>query len=49
MVEPFMTGFLNSADQTFAGRPAYLTQMADGSVLVSDEQAGVVYRITYSK
>ena len=48
-VEPFLTGFLNSADQSFSGRPAYLRQMADGSVLVSDEQAGVIYRISYSK
>ena len=47
--EPFLTGFLNSADQSFSGRPAYLRQMADGSVLVSDEQAGVIYRISYSK
>jgi glucose/arabinose dehydrogenase len=48
-VEPFMTGFLNEADQTFWGRPAYLLQMADGSLLVSDEQLGAIYRVTYGK
>jgi glucose/arabinose dehydrogenase len=48
-VEPFLTGFLNPADQTFSGRPAYLHQMNDGSMLVADEQAGVVYRVSYAK
>jgi glucose/arabinose dehydrogenase len=48
-VEPFMTGFLNEADQTFWGRPAYLLQMPDGSMLVSDEQLGAIYRVTYSR
>ena len=47
-VEPFMTGFLNP-DQTFWGRPAYLHQMADGSLLVSDEQMGVIYRVSYGR
>ena len=44
-----MTGFSNEADQSFWGRPAYLHQMADGSLLVSDEQMGVIYRVSYSK
>ena len=48
-VEPFLTGFLNPADQSHWGRPAYLLQMADGSLLVSDEQMGVIYRISYRK
>ena len=48
-VEPFMTGFMNPADQSFWGRPAYLHQMKDGSLLVSDEQNGVIYRVTYKK
>lgn len=48
-VEPFMTGFFNEADQSFWGRPAYLHQMRDGSMLVSDEQMGVIYRVSYSK
>jgi glucose/arabinose dehydrogenase len=48
-VEPFMTGFLNPATQEFSGRPAYLLQMPDGSLLVSDEQLGAIYRITYGR
>jgi glucose/arabinose dehydrogenase len=48
-VEPFMTGFMNPADQSWWGRPAYLHQMKDGSLLVSDEQNGVIYRVTYQK
>lgn len=48
-VEPFITGFSNEADQSFWGRPAYLHQMDDGSILVSDEQMGVIYRVSYRK
>ena len=32
----------------FAGRPADVLPLPDGSVLVSDDGAGAVYRITYS-
>ncbi len=48
-VEPFLTGFMNEADQSFWGRPAYLMQMPDGAMLVSDEQNGAIYRVSYSK
>jgi glucose/arabinose dehydrogenase len=48
-VVPFMTGFMNEADQSFWGRPAYMLQMKDGSMLVSDEQLGAIYRISYAK
>ena len=48
-VEPFLTGFMNDADQSFWGRPTYLMQMPDGAVLVSDEQTGAIYRVSYSK
>jgi glucose/arabinose dehydrogenase len=40
---------MNPADNSFWGRPAYLMQMPDGSMLVSDEQLGAIYRVTYSK
>lgn len=46
-VTPFMTGFMNPADDSFWGRPAYIHQMKDGSLLVSDEQLGAIYRISY--
>ena len=46
---PFLTGFLDSKDESFSGRPAYLLQMPDGSMLVSDEQMGAIYRISYAR
>jgi glucose/arabinose dehydrogenase len=48
-IEPFMTGLLDEANNEFHGRPTYLLQLADGSLLVSDEQNGAVYRITHGK
>ena len=47
---PFMTGFLEDRKTSkFWGRPAYLAQLKDGSLLVSDEQLGAIYRISYQK
>ncbi len=48
-IEPFMTGLLDPKTNAFFGRPAYVYPMKDGSLLVSDEQNGAVYRITYGK
>jgi glucose/arabinose dehydrogenase len=45
--EPFMTGFLEN--NTAWGRPVDVLLMPDGSMLVSDDKAGAIYRITYSK
>jgi glucose/arabinose dehydrogenase len=45
-VVPFATGFKDDKDN-FWGRPAYLAQLNDGSLLVSDEQLGAIYRISY--
>lgn len=47
-VTPFMTGFLN-ADDSFNGRPAYIHQQPDGSLLISDEQLGAIYRVSYAR
>jgi glucose/arabinose dehydrogenase len=47
-ITPFMTGFMNPKDQSFWGRPAYLLQMPDGALLVSDEQNGAIYRVSYA-
>jgi glucose/arabinose dehydrogenase len=46
-VTPFITGFQNPADDSFWGRPVYFLQMPDGSLLVSDEQMGAIYRVSY--
>jgi glucose/arabinose dehydrogenase len=43
--EPFMTGFLK--DNAYLGRPVDVQPMRDGSLLVSDDYAGVIYRIIY--
>jgi len=44
--EPFAEGWLRKEGPW--GRPNDVLEMADGSLLVSDDLAGVVYRITYS-
>ncbi len=43
--EPFATGWLRGG--VAAGRPADVLVLADGSLLVSDDKAGRIYRITY--
>jgi glucose/arabinose dehydrogenase len=48
-IEPFMTGFLDESANAFWGRPTDVLQMADGSLLVSDEQLGAIYRVSYAK
>jgi glucose/arabinose dehydrogenase len=48
-VTPFMTGFLNESNDSFSGRPTYMLQLPDGSLLLSDEQLGAIYRITYAR
>jgi len=46
-IEPFLTGLLDTQKNEFYGRPAYVFQMKDGSLLVSDENNGATYRISY--
>ena len=43
--EPFAEGWLRRGDVW--GRPADVEVPADGSLLVSDDAAGAIYRITY--
>jgi hypothetical protein len=45
-IEPFLTGFLEN--NNYVGRPVDVQPMKDGSLLVSDDWNGAVYRITYS-
>jgi glucose/arabinose dehydrogenase len=45
--ETFASGWLDEATQKAWGRPVDVLMLSDGSLLVSDDQAGVVYRITY--
>jgi len=46
-IEPFITGFLE--DNRYVGRPVDVMQMKDGSLLVSDDWNGAVWRISYGK
>ncbi len=46
-ITPFLTGFLDPQSDTFWGRPVDVLVMPDGALLVSDEQNGAIYRISY--
>ncbi len=46
--EPFAEGWMTSSG-FYLGRPMDVQQYVDGSILVSDDKAGAVYRITYQK
>ena len=46
--EPFAEGWMTSSGYSL-GRPMDVQQYVDGSILVSDDKAGAVYRITYQK
>jgi glucose/arabinose dehydrogenase len=48
-IEPFLTGLLDTKDNKFYGRPTYVLPLKDGSLLVSDEQNGATYRISYAQ
>jgi glucose/arabinose dehydrogenase len=47
--ETFASGWLNEETQEVSGRPVDVLQLPDGSLLVSDDHAGKIYRITYAK
>ncbi|MGO3930661.1 PQQ-dependent sugar dehydrogenase [Rhodopseudomonas pseudopalustris] len=46
--ENFATGWIEG-DQGYLGRPADIVLAKDGSMLVADDWAGAIYRISYSK
>lgn len=46
-MEPFLDGLIE--DNNYIGRPVDVEIMADGSLLVSDDWNGAVYRVTYSE
>ena len=45
--EPFAEGWLQKGDAW--GRPVDVEALPDGSLLVSDDEAGAIYRITYAE
>jgi glucose/arabinose dehydrogenase len=46
--EVFASGWING-DQSYTGRPADIVLAPDGSILVADDWAGAIYRISYGK
>lgn len=46
-MEVFASGFLDEETGVYRGRPVDVAQMKDGSLLVSDDFAGAIYRIRY--
>ena len=47
-MEPFAEGWLDDNGE-YLGRPMDVAQMLDGSILVSDDLAGAIYRISYGE
>ena len=45
--EVFASGWLVEETGEYLGRPVDIAQLADGSILVSDDFAGAIYRISY--
>ncbi|GIR01245.1 MAG: sorbosone dehydrogenase [Gammaproteobacteria bacterium] len=47
----FITGWLDKSNgqEKVLGRPAGVLQKSDGSILISDDGANVIYRVTYQK
>ncbi len=44
--EPFAEGWIDENGE-YLGRPVDIAQLRDGSILVSDDLAGAIYRIWY--
>jgi len=47
ITEPIVTGWLQG--ETYWGRPADVHVLKDGSMLISDGEAGAIYRVSYGK
>jgi len=45
--EVFAEGWLTATNE-YMGRPVDVEQLPDGSLLVSDDYAGAIYRISYA-
>ena len=49
IIEPFLTGLRDDESQRFFGRPTGLLTLPDGSMLISDEENGAIYRVTHRR
>ena len=45
---PFISGWLRP-DQSVTGRPVDVEELPDGALLISDDRAGRIYRVTYTR
>ena len=45
--EPFIYGWLNDEEQEAWGRPVDILILDDGSMLISDDKADLIYRVSY--
>ena len=45
--ETFVDGFLNKSTNTAWGRPVDVLVLEDGSILISDDKSGTIYRMSY--
>ncbi|GAB3639631.1 PQQ-dependent sugar dehydrogenase [Spirosoma arcticum] len=48
-IDDFVTGFLVDNNQSQFGRPVGIATLPDGSLLFSDDNNGVIYRVSYKK
>lgn len=49
VVMPFVTGWLDKSADDAWGRPVDILQLKDGSILISDDYADVIYRVSYQQ
>jgi glucose/arabinose dehydrogenase len=47
--KPFAEGWLDEETNEYLGRPVDVATLRDGSLLVSDDMAGAIYRISYDR
>ena len=47
-METFAEGWLNAETGIYSGRPVDVAVMKDGSLLISDDYVGAIYRVTYA-
>ena len=47
--KPFAEGWLDDETNEYLGRPVDVAVLGDGSLLVSDDHAGAIYRISYRR
>ncbi|MCX2742352.1 PQQ-dependent sugar dehydrogenase [Mangrovivirga sp. M17] len=47
--KPFIDGWLNEEEQTVWGRPVDVIELENGSLMISDDYSGTIYKVSYNK